>query len=99
MNIKMLHDNVLIEIPIETKTKEGVYLPEGVASDRLASYGKAVAVGKDCKQVKEGDYCFMKSYVGNVLENDSLSKKNVYTVISEKDIMAIKQSNGIQAKN
>lgn len=85
---KMLRELVLIKYPIDRPS--GLELPESYQEEkRLAGDpGEVVSVGKDVEDVKVGDTVIPKAYVGNAIPVED--EDNIYIVISELDIMAIK---------
>ena len=93
MNLKPLHDNVVIEhVEQEDKTSGGVFLPdtakekpqEGViraaGSGRTLDNGTKLAMG-----VKVGDRVLYRKYSGSEVKIDGTE----YLIIPEKDILAI----------
>jgi len=83
---KMLRDNVLIKVPREEKTKEGVYLPQEIIDLKIATFGIAVEVGPECK-IKKGDFVYWKAGVGNKIEDEYLPKDYHFIVVNEADIL------------
>lgn len=95
MNIKPLHDRVLIE-PLKEKggkTKSGIYLPETIGKER-PEQGTIVAVGpgkfdEDGNRipmtVKKGDSVLFTKYGPNEIKVDDKE----YLIAREEDILAI----------
>ncbi len=96
MNLKPLHDRVVIE-PLERekggKTKSGIYLPETIDKER-PEQGTVIAVGpgklaKDGKHipmsVKKGDSVLFTKYGPNEIKVDDKE----YLIAREDDILAI----------
>ncbi|MBI2056615.1 MAG: co-chaperone GroES [Candidatus Sungbacteria bacterium] len=96
MNIKPLHDRVVIEPSHKDKggkTKSGIYLPETVDKER-PEQGTVVAVGpgkfdEDGKRmpmsVKKGDSVLFTKYGPNEIKVDDKE----YLIAKEEDILAI----------
>jgi len=94
MNIKPLHDNVIVKpIAEEEMTKSGIVLPDTVNKEK-PERGEVVAVGEgkllDSGQrapmtVKAGDKVMFKKYSPDEIKIDD----EEYLVISERDIIAI----------
>jgi chaperonin GroES len=89
MNIKPLHDNVLIQPLVkEEKTESGIYIPE-TASKEKPQQGEVVAVGagKDGKKmsVKVGDKVLFAKYG---LTEVSIDGKE-YLIGEEKEVLAV----------
>ena len=66
----------------ETKTASGLYLPENAAEKPKTA--KVVAVGKEVKQVKEGDRVVYKSYSTTEVKVGGTE----YILVKEEDILA-----------
>lgn len=66
----------------QTKTASGLYLPENAAEK--PKIAKVVAVGKDAKQVKNGDRIVYKSYSTTEVKVGS----HEYILVKEEDILA-----------
>lgn len=66
----------------ETKTKSGIYLPQGATEKPKTA--KIVAVGKDATQVKVGDRIVYKSYSTTEVKVGS----DEYILVKEEDILA-----------
>lgn len=89
MNIKPLHDNVLIKPVVkEEKTESGIYIPE-TASKEKPQQGKVVAVGagKDGKSmaVKKGDTVLFSKYGLTEITIEGVD----YLIGEEKEILAV----------
>ncbi len=67
----------------KTKTSSGLYLPDNAAEKPKTA--KVVAVGKDVKQVKNGDRVVYKSYSTNEIKVDNQE----YILVKEEDILAV----------
>ena len=92
MNIKPLFDKVVIEsVPVEEKTKSGLFLT-AASQEKPQSY-LVVAVGpggiidgKEVKmQVKVGDKVLCSNYAGSNFKVDGKE----FTIIKQSDILAI----------
>jgi len=94
MNIKPLHDNVVVKpISLEEKTKSGIVLPDTVDREKQEQ-GEVVAVGqgktldsgqKKEMNVKAGDMVIFKKYSPDEIKVDG----EEYLIISESDILAV----------
>jgi len=94
MNIKPLHDNVIVKpIAEEEMTKSGIVLPDTVNKEK-PERGEVVAVGEGklldsgqraAMSVKAGDKVMFKKYSPDEIKIDD----EEYLVISERDIIAI----------
>ena len=93
MNLKPLHDNVVIEhVEQEDKTSGGVFLPDtakekpqegvirAIGGGRTLDNGTKLAMG-----VKVGDRVLYRKYSGSEVKIDGTE----YLIIPEKDILAI----------
>jgi chaperonin GroES len=93
VNLKPLHDNVVIEhVEQEDKTSGGVFLPDtakekpqegvirAVGGGRTLDNGTKLAMG-----VKAGDRVLYRKYSGSEVKVDGTE----YLIIPEKDILAI----------
>ena len=93
MNLKPLHDNVVIEhVEQEDKTSGGVFLPDtakekpqegvirAIGGGRTLDNGTKLAMG-----VKVGDRVLYRKYSGSDVKIDGTE----YLIIPEKDILAI----------
>ncbi len=93
MKVKPLEDRVLIQpAEAETKTKSGIYLPEGAAEK--PAQGKVVAVGPGKAlddgafaklSVKKGDTVIYSKYAGSEIE--AKGKKQI--IMRESEILGI----------
>lgn len=66
----------------ETKTASGLYLPDKAAEKPKVA--KVLAVGKDVKQIKEGDRIIYKSYS----TTDVKVGADEYILVKEEDVLA-----------
>lgn len=86
MSVKItpLADRVVAE-PVETqnKTASGIYLPDGAKEKPVMA--KVVAVGKDVKNLKEGDKILYKEYSTTEVKIDGTE----YILVKEEDVLAI----------
>ena len=84
MKIKPLADRVVVKI-VEgvEKTKSGIILPD--TAKEKPEQGKVVAVGKDVKEVKEGDMVMFAKYGPTEVKVEGKE----LLVIKEEDILAI----------
>jgi len=94
MNLKPLHDNVIIKTISESEmTKSGIVLPDTVDKERPEK-GEVVAVGPG-KQLDNGQRLTMSVQVGAKVMFKKYSPDEIkvdgedYLVISESDIIAI----------
>jgi chaperonin GroES len=67
----------------KTKTSSGLFLPDNAAEKPKTA--KVVAVGKDVKQVKNGDRVVYKSYSTTEVKVDNIE----YILVKEEDILAV----------
>jgi chaperonin GroES len=94
MNIKPLHDNVVIEpLKVEKTTKSGILLPDTIEKSSPAQ-GTVVAVGPGKisengniipLSIKVGDKVMFKKYSPDEIEVDDQK----YLILKEEDILAI----------
>ena len=94
MNLKPLHDNIILEPEAQEEvTKSGIVLPGNVEQEKPV-HGKVLAVGeglifengqKRKMSVKIGDNVIFKKYSADEI---SIGEKD-YLVIKESDIVAI----------
>jgi len=94
MNLKPLHDHVIVKAIAEDEvTKSGIVLPDTVDKERPEK-GEVVAIGdgkilengqKSPMSVKIGDKVMFKKYSPDEIKIDGKE----YLVIKEEDIMAI----------
>ena len=94
MNLKPLHDNVVIKpISMDETTKSGIVLPSTVDRE-IPEEGEVIAVGPG-KQLDTGQRFIMEVQVGNKVMFKKYSPDEIkiedkeYLVISENDILAI----------
>lgn len=66
----------------ETKTASGLYLPDKAAEKPKVA--KVLAVGKDVKQIKEGDRIIYKSYSTTEVKMGV----DEYILVKEEDVLA-----------
>ncbi len=67
---------------VANKTASGLYLPDNAAEKPKTA--KVVAIGKDVKQVKNGDRIVYKSYSTTDVKVDN----EEYILVKEEDILA-----------
>ncbi len=83
MKIHPLADRVLLEqIDQEEKTASGIILPDG--AQEKPKMAKVLAVGKEVKDIKEGDMVLYKSYGPDDVKVDGTE----YMIAKEEDILA-----------
>lgn len=82
-NIKPLFANVLVEPEQEKVRDSGIVLP-GTISKEKPKKGKVIAVGADCKVIKEGNTVIFKEYSPREFKDGD---KNLL-IINEEDILA-----------
>lgn len=87
--IKPIKDNIVIETAIvEETTKSGVFKGDSVLTEERKTEARTVlAVGKDVKEVKEGDKIFLRS--GTTVYNYRGSDEVIYGLVSEHSVVAI----------
>ncbi len=93
MNLKPLHDRVLVQrVEEEEKTKGGIIIPETAKEKPIRGKVKAVGPGKmsdDGKRmemsVKAGDYVMFNKYAGTEVKIED----EEHLVMREDDILAI----------
>jgi len=88
----MLRSHVLVKSLKQTKSKGGIALPTEVVEEKKMAgiWGEAVAVGKECEEIKVGDQVLPKAWVGNAIEEDDYDTDYWYLVIDEADILCKK---------
>lgn len=88
----MLRTHVLVKSPKQSKSKGGIELPADVIEEKKMAgvWGEAVAVGKECEEIKAGDQVLPKAWVGNAIEEDDFDGGYWYLVIDESDILCKK---------
>lgn len=83
VNITPLADYVVAQAEeAEAKTASGLYLPD--KAQEKPKTAKVVAVGKDVKQVKNGDRILYKSYS----TTDVKIGADEYILVKEEDVLA-----------
>ena len=83
MKIHPLADRIVLEqLEQEEQTKSGIILPD--SAQEKPKMAKVLAVGKDVKEVKEGDVVLYKSYRPDDVKVDNTD----YMVAKEEDILA-----------
>lgn len=81
--IQPLADNIVaVAEEAETKTASGLYLPD--AAKEKPKTAKVVGVGKDVKQLKNGDRIIYKSYSTTEVKVGSVE----YIIVKEEDVLA-----------
>jgi len=92
MNIKPLADRVIIKaLPMEEKTKSGIYMPD--TAKEKPQEGEVIAVGpgkmekgeRVALDVKENDRVIYSKYAGTEVKYDG----EEYLILKEADILAI----------
>jgi chaperonin GroES len=92
MNIKPLADRVIIKaLPMEEKTKSGIYMPD--TAKEKPQEGEVIAVGPGKMEkgvrvvldVKAGDRVIYSKYAGTEVKYDG----EEYLILKEADILAI----------
>jgi chaperonin GroES len=84
MAIKPLRDKVLVkESELQTTTESGIIVNSGTSNDTRS--GIVIAVGPDCKEVKEGDVVYLDWRKCQVTKQDG----DMVGVIDEKEIIAV----------
>ncbi|WP_168463974.1 co-chaperone GroES [Wolbachia endosymbiont of Ctenocephalides felis wCfeT] len=91
VNLKVLHDSVLIE-PISEENKGGIMLPSSAEAKPVK--GKIIATGEGSRNssgervsltVKAGDKVFYRTYAGTEIKHDDQK----FIVMKESDILAV----------
>lgn len=83
MKIQPLADRIVLEqLEQEEQTKSGIILPD--SAQEKPKMAKVLAVGKDVKEVKEGDVVLYKGYGPDDVKVDNKD----YMVAKEEDILA-----------
>ncbi len=88
MNIKPLHDHILVErIEAETKTKGGIIIPDTAQEKPLRGYVLFVGPGKEgnLMTVAEGDAVLYGRYSGHTFKHGDQE----YVVMREEEIFCI----------
>ncbi len=93
MNVKPLHDRVLVQrLEEEEKTKGGIIIPD--TAKEKPQQGRVIAVGlgrlnekgeRVPMEVKENDRVLFSKYAGNEIKIDGVE----YLIMREDDILAI----------
>lgn len=84
MNLQPLADRIVMEqLEAEETTASGIVLP-GSAQEK-PKMAKVIAVGKDVKEVKEGDSVIYKSYGPDEVKVDGKE----YLIGKEEDLLAV----------
>ena len=92
MNIKPLADRVIVKaLPMEEKTKSGIYMPD--TAKEKPQEGEVIAVGPGKMEkgvrvvldVKAGDRVIYSKYAGTEVKYDG----EEYLILKEADILAI----------
>lgn len=84
LNIRPLHDRVIIERLEETKTAGGIVIPETVDKEK-PQRGTVLAAGKEASDVKVGNQVLFGKYAGTEVKVDGKD----LLVMKEEDIMGI----------
>lgn len=83
INIQPLADYVVaVSEAAETKTASGLYIPGG--AQEKPKVAKVVAVGKEARQIKNGDRIIYKSYSTTEVKVGA----DEYILVKEEDILA-----------
>ncbi len=84
MKLKPLADRVIVKVTEnEEKTKSGIILPD--SAKEKPEQGKVVAVGKEVKEIKEGDVVMFTKYGPNEIKVEG----EELLIVKEEDILAI----------
>ncbi len=84
MKLKPLADRVIIKVTEnEEKTKSGIILPD--SAKEKPEQGEVVAVGKEVKEIKEGDVVMFTKYGPNEIKVEG----EELLIVKEEDILAI----------
>ena len=67
MNFNPTRDWVVLPIPTKKVTDSGILLSDGAANSLKSNILKAVKVGPECKQVKEGDTVYVHPETSGVV--------------------------------
>lgn len=91
----MMRNLVLVKTPKQTKSKGGLELPASAIEEKkmAGSWGIAVAIGKECEEVKKNDQVLPKEWVGNYLDEEGFDSNFWYKVVAEDDLLCIKPTN------
>lgn len=92
MNIRPLHDNVVVEVVEETVTSGGIVIPDTADKERpqqgivfAVGPGKTVEGKTMAMDVKKGDRILFSKYSGTEIKLDAKG----YLVMKESDILAV----------
>lgn len=90
MNVKLLRDCCLVKVAITEEESQGIAIPDDIKRRKQmeASHGYVVAVGPEVKTISMGDEVMYKSFIGNIIEHESIPTDAMYLVVSEKDVLA-----------
>lgn len=93
MNLKPLSDKLVLEqLEMEEKTSSGIILPDSAKEKPLKA--KVLAVGKDVKEIKEGDIVLYSQYGPNEVKLDGRE----LLIGKEEDILAIIKANSTNSR-
>lgn len=80
MNFIPTRDWVLLPIPHKQVTDSGIILTESAANSMRSNILKALKVGPECKQVKEGDTVYVHPHTEGVV---IIIDEKEYVMVSE----------------
>jgi len=84
MGFKPLGEKVFVKFLEELeRTSGGIYIPD--AAKEKPQRGKVEAIGKDVKEVKEGDIVLFDKYAGSKIKIDN----DDFLIIKEEDILGV----------
>ena len=84
MNLKPLHDRVLVErVEQEDRTKGGIIIPDTAQEKPME--GKVISVGNLVEVIKQEDVVWYDRHAGHVIEYDG----KFYFVIKASDIVLV----------
>ena len=84
MGFKPLGDRVFVKFLEEMeKTAGGLYIPD--AAKEKPQRGSVEAIGKEVKEVKEGDIILFDKYSGSKIKIDDVD----YLIVKEEEILGI----------
>ena len=87
--MRPIYDRVLIKRdPTPEKKVGSIYLPDENSITKVSPWGKVIAVGESCKQVKRGDRVLFHQF--STIDYD---KPNNLVLIKEDDIIGIEDGN------
>lgn len=82
--LKPLADRIVVEkVEAEKKTSGGIIIPEQISEK--PAIGKVLSIGKDVKELKEGDTVYFGKYAGSEVKVDEKS----LLVLKEEEILAV----------